>query len=166
MNPLKMPRLTLLQALSLPQAPFWFCIFLGMAGALWYIGEVDGLAYDLNEQLHNGQLSPQELNELTSRVRHGWLVGLMLMVLCGLAGSLLVMGSYRVISQRLGALVEYAERRARGEEVAAIPVLGAGPISKLEVAVMNLSSTAHERDEALRHEIALSHFDSEFQRAL
>lgn len=157
---------TLLQAVLLPQLPLWVCTFLGMAGAIWYIGAVDSLAYDLNEMLHNGVLSPQDLNRLTSEMRWAWLVGLMIMVGSGALASVLVMLSHRVFSRRVLFLVEYAERRAAGQEVAPLRVVGDDPFSKLERAIMHIAATVHERDEALRHEIELSHFDSEFQRAL
>ncbi len=159
-------RLTLVQATLFPQIPLWISCLIGMSGAVWYIGEIDAMAYALNESLHQGSLSPQDLNNLASMVRWGWLTGLLILGLCSMAGLGLVVMSYRLMVRRLEEIRVYADKRVSGEDVPPLRISGNGPLAQIEHLIHDISGTIYERDEDLHHEIELSHFDSEFQRAL
>ena len=153
-------------ALLLNHAPIWVFTAGLLLGAPLALLLLHGRVADLGGLLAAGRLEEGQLYDLETLVQVSWFVCMSTFALFALGGSLVALWTHRVVARRLERLVDYARRRARGEDVTRPDVADAGVLGQLELAIDQVVGQIAQRDTALREEASRQRFDAGMQRAL
>lgn len=158
-------RPSLKTALVMNQAPMgFFAVAILVVTAFLFVG-VHDRTQTLLGSLEAGGLVADDITATASSIRLLWMASLVgfLAFLGGVSGVSLWV--HRRMARRLDEIVDYAERRLGGHDVAPLPVVGSDVLSRVEGAIMAVSDESAARAEALRAESETGHFDAQLQRA-
>ncbi len=159
-------RPTFARAMVVGQLPVWFFAAAILTVTRVVLGTVDAREAELAAALAAGDLDPNQLAAIAAELRYAWMLSLVAIIGFSVFGTALTFWAYRHVARRVKTLVSFAEHRANGDAAAEPEPVGHDTLAMLERAIIRISNSVGERDEALRRETELSQFDARLQRAL